>query len=443
MENKTIPSFALLTLLSLVICLPGCVTHKEGYVNGTVIINGSASSQNMDRYVIEAGEGMDPTSWTMLGVILVNGGSASRDETFLGELNTSMLPDGKYTIRLTVTDKNGVTSVDRVYVNIDNVPNAQTRTCPVWTCAGLAPGANTVNISIPAEGYGSNMDCSVNCTCQGAINMGIKTEGDLEYGYDYLKFGAENLTGMWEGVYGPYNSTTKIRFTSDRSVDGSGGYGGFNITQVLCSNYCISYAADYGGEYISRVALGTGVMSSNESHYSNYQSASLTQLQRGRTYTLYADVTLEDDYSYKEYVKAWIDYNQNNNLNDTGEEIDMGTVQVNDSYTFSKTFTVPANAALGKTTMRVTDRWYTTPNACDRITYGEVEDYTVDIVDSLTSTTTTTSTTIPGQCSMQGDDPPCDEVTLAEVIAHINKWSAGTAGLSEIIDLINAWAQGN
>ena len=100
MENRTL-LLASALLASLAILFSGCITHKEGYANGTVIINGSAHTQNMDRYVIEAGEGMHPTSWTMLGVILVNGGSANRDETFLGELNTSMLPDGKYTIRLT------------------------------------------------------------------------------------------------------------------------------------------------------------------------------------------------------------------------------------------------------------------------------------------------------------------------------------------------------
>ena len=442
MENKTIPVI-IFALLSFSICFSGCITSKEGFVNGTVIINGSAYTQNMDRYVVEAGEGMHPTSWTMLGVILVNGGSANREEKFLGELNTSMLPDGKYTIRLTVTDKNGVTSQDRVYVNIDNIPDAQTRTCPAWTCGNLHAGLNTVNISLYPDQYGSNMDCSVDCACEAGTTMAIKTEGDIEDGYDYLIFGDVNATGYWKGFYGPYNRTTKIRFTSDRSQDGSTGYGGFNVTEIACSRYCFSSAWYYGGEYISRVALGTGIMSSNVSQYSNYESSPLTALLRGHTYTLYTDVTVDYPTS-EEYVKAWIDFNQNNVLNDSGEEIDIGAVQVNGSYRFSKTFTVPSNAALGRTMLRVSDSWYTTPRACSQISYGEVEDNSVDILDSLTSTTSSTSTTtLPGQCSMPGDDPPCGEVTLGEVVAQINKWATGTAGLSEVIDLINAWANGN
>jgi hypothetical protein len=433
MENKALV-LAISLMVSLAILLSGCITHEEGYVNGTIIINGSALAQNMDRYVIEAGEGMNPTSWTMLGVVLVNGGSANRNETLLGDLNTSMLPDGKYTIRLTVTDENGVTSQDRVYVNIDNIPDAQTRSCPAWTCGNLHNGSNSVNVSLSSDQYGSNMDCSVDCACPGATNMGASAELDIEYGYDYLIFGIENITGSGTDFFGPYNSTTRIRFTSDRSQDGSTGYGGFNITQIVCTKYCLS-SGYYGGEYISRVALGEGSRTSNVSEYSNYESSTLTQLMRGYTYTLYVDVTTEYDTS-DEYVKAWIDYNQNNAFNDSGEEIDMGTVEVNGTYRFTKTFTVPASSALGKTTMRVSDRWIAAPTPCRVTGYGEVEDYTVEIVDSLTNTTTTT---IPGQCSMRGDDPPCGEVTIGEVIAHINKWSAGQANLSEIVDLINAW----
>jgi hypothetical protein len=438
MENRAL-LLASALLASLAILFSGCITHKEGYVNGTSIINGSALAQNMDRYVIEAGAGMHPTSWTMIGVILVNGGSANRDETFLGEINTSMLPDGKYTIRLTVTDKNGVTSEDRVYVNIDNIPDAQIRSCPVWTCGNLHDGSNFANISLSADQYGSNMDCSVDCACEAGSNMSIKTEGDLEYDYDYLIFRSRNLTGMWQGAFSTYNTTERVRFTSDRSQDGSTGYGGFNISEIFCSKYCFSSGSS-DAEYISRVALSTGIMSSNKSSYASYDSV-LTALQRGYTYTLEVDVTTTSPYD--EYVKAWVDYNQDYDLNSTGEEINMGKVKVNKTHRFTKTFTVPANAILGRTKMRITDSWISAPTPCSRAIYGEVEDYVVEIVDSIVSTTSSTSTTIPGQCSMPGDDPPCGEVSMGEVVTHINKWAAGNAQLSEVIALINAWANGN
>ncbi|MBN2251440.1 MAG: PQQ-binding-like beta-propeller repeat protein [Candidatus Altiarchaeota archaeon] len=45
-----------------------------------------------------------------------------------------------------------------------------------------------------------------------------------------------------------------------------------------------------------------------------------------------------------------------------------------------------------------------------------------------------------GECELAGDEPPCGEVTLSEVVSHINSWSSGEANLADVIALINAWA---
>ena len=43
-------------------------------------------------------------------------------------------------------------------------------------------------------------------------------------------------------------------------------------------------------------------------------------------------------------------------------------------------------------------------------------------------------------CPQKGDRPPCGEITLSEVVAVINQWAQGKATLSEVIALINSWA---
>lgn len=48
--------------------------------------------------------------------------------------------------------------------------------------------------------------------------------------------------------------------------------------------------------------------------------------------------------------------------------------------------------------------------------------------------------TCDGICSLAGNYSPCGEVSLEEVINHINAWSAGEAELGEVVDLINAWS---
>ena len=43
-------------------------------------------------------------------------------------------------------------------------------------------------------------------------------------------------------------------------------------------------------------------------------------------------------------------------------------------------------------------------------------------------------------CVMQGNSPPCDSVTLSEVVAAINDWSGGGVTLNAVVSLINSWA---
>jgi len=49
---------------------------------------------------------------------------------------------------------------------------------------------------------------------------------------------------------------------------------------------------------------------------------------------------------------------------------------------------------------------------------------------------------MPGPCELAGNYPPCEEVTLSEVVALINQWSAGQAALSDVVALVNKWADG-
>lgn len=67
---------------------------------------------------------------------------------------------------------------------------------------------------------------------------------------------------------------------------------------------------------------------------------------------------------------------------------------------------------------------------------------TSTIAPSSTTTTSTSTTTTQGNCTLPGDYPPCDEISIQEIIDMINEWLAGRASLGEVIDLINAWATG-
>jgi hypothetical protein len=40
---------------------------------------------------------------------------------------------------------------------------------------------------------------------------------------------------------------------------------------------------------------------------------------------------------------------------------------------------------------------------------------------------------------MPGNSPPCEDVSLLEVVGGIYKWFDGIFGLGEVIDLIDSW----
>jgi hypothetical protein len=93
------------------------------------------------------------------------------------------------------------------------------------------------------------------------------------------------------------------------------------------------------------------------------------------------------------------------------------------STTTTSSTTIPTTTTLPTTTLPSTTAPTTTTQA------------------TITSTTSTTTTSVL-QCNLPGDYPPCNEVTLSEVINAINKWVTGELKLSEIVTLINAWATG-
>jgi hypothetical protein len=158
----------------------------------------------------------------------------------------------------------------------------------------------------------------------------------------------------------------------------------FTVTQSGPSaNYCDSSATNTTDEGIIRVQLNGGdQISDMSSGYSDYTGSVFTSLSPGSTYAL--TVTGQTTGGpWDECVRAWIDFNQDGDFGDSGETIDVGCHNFPDAgdYTFDPvSFTVPVGAADGNTRMRVSLRFNETPLACGVYTYGETEDYTVNIL---------------------------------------------------------------
>jgi PKD repeat protein len=150
-----------------------------------------------------------------------------------------------------------------------------------------------------------------------------------------------------------------------------------NYITVLDAVYCDSSASNQGYEYIAGVDVSDLSNTSGASGYSDftYMTANLVA---GES----ADVLLTPGFtgsSYSEYWKIWIDYNMDSDFEDSGEEVFSGS----GSSTVSGSFTVPTGTAGVITRMRVSMQYNSYPPYCGTFTYGEVEDYTVEISEGV------------------------------------------------------------
>ena len=136
-------------------------------------------------------------------------------------------------------------------------------------------------------------------------------------------------------------------------------------------------------EFINTVTLNTinNTSTCSTGGYADY-TASSTTLAKGSSYslTVIPGTPGQTNSAYTDdEIAAWIDFNNNNNFNDPGEQVGYVLVAAGWSNVFN--FTVPTTATLGNVRMRV--RISYSPDGaiapCGQSTYGEVEDYTIQI----------------------------------------------------------------
>lgn len=125
--------------------------------------------------------------------------------------------------------------------------------------------------------------------------------------------------------------------------------------------------------------------SAKPSGYSNYTALS-TDVNRNGSYDLTINVNTAGNYTTATMV--WIDWNQDCDFDDVGEDYDLGTAtDVTNGATSnsSLSITVPNDAILGNTVMRVSTKWdgEGDPTFCENGADAEVEDYTINVEASL------------------------------------------------------------
>ena len=153
--------------------------------------------------------------------------------------------------------------------------------------------------------------------------------------------------------------------------------------------YCASKGTSVAYEFIDYVKLGTIARTSGaDAGYYNGTALS-TSVAAGSAQTVSFSAGFAGT-AYTEYVKVYIDYNQNGVFTDAGELV-VNAAGSTAATIRSFGITVPASAKSGATRMRVVLSDNSATTSCNSYSYGETEDYTVNITGGTARTSATTA----------------------------------------------------
>ncbi|MEN9613573.1 MAG: hypothetical protein RLZZ628_4387 [Bacteroidota bacterium] len=144
--------------------------------------------------------------------------------------------------------------------------------------------------------------------------------------------------------------------------------------------YCPTFSTNTASEWIDSFQIANYIKySGNNNGYAQYTNTGL-ELKAGQTYPIGIVPGWQNNLTYFEYPRVWLDYNQDGDFDDAGELIwDAGKIIAK----ANSNFTVPNDAIGGLTRLRVSMKYVgqvgTAPTSCERISGGEIEDYCVYI----------------------------------------------------------------
>ena len=141
-------------------------------------------------------------------------------------------------------------------------------------------------------------------------------------------------------------------------------------------SYCASKGNSTSDEKIGKVVFGTiNNTSTGTVGYENF-TTQIANVNKGTAYT----ITITPKWTsttYNEGYAVFIDYNGDGDFADAGETVFTKTASKTNPV--SGSITIPASALTGNTTMRVSMKYNGVPTSCETFSYGQVEDYTLNI----------------------------------------------------------------
>jgi chitodextrinase len=288
---------------------------------------------------------------------------------------TGLTASTAYTFSIKAKDAAGNISAASNVVNVTTLAPIVDTTAPTAPTALTASGTTTTTTNLSWTAATDNVAVTGYDVYQGAVLIGSTAATTF------------TVTGLTAAT--AYTFSVKAK---DAAGNISATSNIVNVTTLTTSiTYCTSTSSNTNDERIGKVVLGTiNNTSTGTAGYEDFTSIS-TNVGRGTVNTITITPTWPGTI-YSEGYGVWIDYNQNGVFTDAGELV--FSKAKSKTTPVSGSFTIPTTALLGSTRMRVSMKYNGTPTSCESFTYGQVEDYTVNITAGAKESTMIINNTI-------------------------------------------------
>lgn len=340
----------------------------------------SVSSQNTA--TTYSGGTSQTVTWNVAGTTANNVNAANVDilwSTDSGNTWTTLLAGTPNDGSEAVTIPNVSTTTGRIMVKGSNHIFFDVNNANITVNAGSG-SSDTVAPTAPTLAASGTTYTSTNLSWSGATDNVAVTGYDVYQGASLIGSTASTsytVTSLTPST--TYSFTVKAK---DAAGNASVSSNTVSVTTLAGStvSYCSASANNTADERIGNVKFGTiNNTSTGTAGYENFTSIS-TNVTRGSAYTI-SVTPVWTSTVYSEAYAVYIDYNGDGDFADSGELAWSKTGSTTTPVTGS--ITIPSTATLGNTRMRVMMQYSSVPSSsCGTYTYGQVEDYTLNIVSS-------------------------------------------------------------
>ncbi|WP_267403225.1 MULTISPECIES: reprolysin-like metallopeptidase [unclassified Chryseobacterium] len=348
-------------------------------VNGTA---GPFSVSSQNSATTYAGGSSQTITWNVAGTTANGVNAANVDilwSTNSGTTWTTLLAGTPNDGSQTVTIPNVSTTTGRIMVKGSNHIFFDVNNANITVNAGSGT-SDTTAPTAPTLAASGTTSTSTNLSWSGSTdNVGV-TGYDVYQGSSLI--GSTASTSYTVTSLSPsttYNFTVRAK---DAAGNTSVSSNSVSVTTLAGStvSYCSATSTNTADERIGNVTFGSiNNTSTGTAGYENFTSLS-TNVTRGNSYTI-SVTPIWTSTKYNEAYAVYIDYNGDGDFTDSGELAWTRTGSTVSPVT--GTIAIPSTATLGNTRMRVMMQYSSVPSSsCGSYTYGQVEDYTLNIISS-------------------------------------------------------------